>query len=89
MQSVAQDARDNDTRWIDDPVLGLTSMTGLNELLYNGPTLTGHQLYILRSIALTAASMSMVSGLLVGWWFVRMKRSFRHQYIILSLAKPV
>ena len=44
------------------------------------PALTDDQLYILRSIALTAASMSMVSGLLVGFWFIRMKRSFRHQY---------
>ncbi|KAF8532628.1 G protein-coupled glucose receptor regulating Gpa2-domain-containing protein [Trichophaea hybrida] len=58
---------------------------GLNDRQFKGSTLTGRQLYILRSIALSAASMSMVSGLLVGWWFVRMKRSFRHHLIMLMI----
>lgn len=67
------------SKWTDDPVYGLRRMT-LSDEAEGNPTLSDDQLYILRSIALAAASMSMVSGLLVGFWFIRMKRSFRHQY---------
>jgi G protein-coupled receptor GPR1 len=80
--------RDTETRWIDDPVHGLIlqTMAGLNDTAtqLKGPSLTDQQLRILRAIALSAASMSMTSGILVGWWFVRMKRSFRHQYVYFS-----
>ena len=68
------------TLWLDDPVHGLIMAGGHLAGHESGkPTLTGQQLYILRSIALASASMSVVSGVLVGWWFARMKRSFRHQ----------
>jgi G protein-coupled receptor GPR1 len=67
-----------ESRWIDDPVLGLMLSTNGTD---SKPTLSDHQLYTLRSIAISAACMSMASGMLVGWWFVRMKRSFRHQYV--------
>ena len=66
------------SKWTDDPVYGLRRMSEGDDA--GIPTLSDDQLYVLRSIALAAASMSMVSGLLVGFWFMRMKRSFRHQY---------
>jgi G protein-coupled receptor GPR1 len=68
------------TLWLEDPVYGLIMADGhLTGHESEKPTLTGEQLYILRSIALASASVSVVSGVLVGWWFARMKRSFRHQ----------
>lgn len=48
---------------------------------FNDPVMTHRELLILRSIAIFAASISLTSGLLVGYWFIRMKRSFRHQYV--------
>ncbi|KAI5849221.1 G protein-coupled glucose receptor regulating Gpa2-domain-containing protein [Tricharina praecox] len=72
------------SKWTDDPVYGLRRMT-LSDEAEGNPTLSDDQLYILRSIALAAASMSMVSGLLVGFWFIRMKRSFRHHLIMLMI----
>ena len=73
-----------ETIWIDDPVNGLRmefSKALNNSMVDIQPRLTGEQLYVLRSIAVGAASASIVSGIVVGWWFVRMKRSFRHQYV--------
>ena len=52
---------------------------------FNDPVMTHRELLILRSIAIFAASISLISGLLVGYWFIRMKRSFRHQYVYLLL----
>lgn len=71
------------TRWIDDPVTGLSMVPPRmgTDLEYR-PTLTGQELYTVRVIALVSASASIVSGVVVGWWFVRMKRSFRHQYVL-------
>lgn len=68
--------------WVDDPVYGLSRLEGrrLDTLSNDMPILTGQELYILRTIALVGASISLASGVVVGWWFVRMKRSFRHQY---------
>jgi len=67
--------------WVDDPVYGLSRLANRK---IGDPTdlslLTGQQLYILRAIALAAATISLSTGVIVGWWFVRMKRSFRHQY---------
>ena len=50
------------------------------------PDMTHKDLVILRSIAIVAASISLISGLLVLYWFIRMKRSFRHQYVFTLLA---
>jgi G protein-coupled receptor GPR1 len=46
--------------------------------------LSDSQLQSLRVIAISAACLSLASGLLVGYWFVRMKRSFRHQWVPLA-----
>lgn len=48
--------------------------------------MTPRELLILRSIAIVAASISLASGLLVGYWFIRMKRSFRHHLIMLLIC---
>lgn len=41
--------------------------------------LSESQLQTLRIIAISAACLSLATGSVVGYWFVRMKRSFRHQ----------
>ncbi|KAI5805127.1 G protein-coupled glucose receptor regulating Gpa2-domain-containing protein [Geopyxis carbonaria] len=71
---------------MDDPVHGLSMIS--KEVAHDGnerPLLTGEQLYTLRAIAIAAACISIVSGLVVGYWFVRMKRSFRHHLIMLMI----
>lgn len=74
--------------WVDDPIYGLSKLGGrtLDGPNSDTPVLTGQELYILRTIALVGASISLTSGVVVGWWFVRMKRSFRHQYAPRELA---
>lgn len=57
------------------------------DLDFEDPVMTPQELLVLRSIAIVAASISLTSGLLVGYWFIRMKRSFRHQYVNLSHPK--
>lgn len=52
----------------------------------NDPVMTHRELLILPSIAIFAASISLTSGLLVGYWFIRMKRSFRHHLIMLLIC---
>ncbi|TGZ78419.1 hypothetical protein EX30DRAFT_397751 [Ascodesmis nigricans] len=74
--------------WINDPILGLTMLSkglGEDEINDDRPILTREQLVVLRSIAIAAATLSILSGLLVGWWFARMKRSFRHHLIMLLI----
>lgn len=77
-----------DSLWVEDPINGLEMLVPRKGFALGGeqpngdrPVLTSSQLDILRSIAIAAAGASILSGLLVGWWFVRMKRSFRHQYV--------
>ena len=77
-----------DTIWIDDPVYGLSMVSNASHVNATAtsdaemrPRLNGQQLYALRVIAISAACASIASGLVVGWWFVRMKRTFRHQYV--------
>lgn len=80
-----------ETTWIDDPVNGLRMefTQALNNSMPDiQPRLTGEQLYVLRSIALGAAGASIISGIVVGWWFVRMKRSFRHQFVFPDTKIP-
>ncbi|KAG0123815.1 G protein-coupled glucose receptor regulating Gpa2-domain-containing protein [Tuber indicum] len=70
--------------WVDDPIYGLSRLA--NRKIgdpHDLSLLTGQQLYILRIIALAAATISLSTGVVVGWWFVRMKRSFRHHLIML------
>ncbi|RPB04282.1 hypothetical protein L873DRAFT_1825841 [Choiromyces venosus 120613-1] len=72
--------------WVDDPVYGLSRLA--NRKIgdpHDLSLLTGQQLYILRTIALASATISLSTGVIVGWWFVRMKRSFRHHLIMLLI----
>ena len=66
-----------------DVLTGPTSRSTVGVLDYEGPDFTNRELFVLRTIAIVAASISLTSGLLVGYWFIRMKRSFRHQYVFL------
>ncbi|KAF8463498.1 G protein-coupled glucose receptor regulating Gpa2-domain-containing protein [Kalaharituber pfeilii] len=63
----------------------MTSKSGATD--YEDPSvMSPRELLILRSIAIVAASISLTSGLLVGYWFIRMKRSFRHHLIMLLIC---
>ena len=42
-------------------------------------TLSEQELVVLRALALTAGTISVLSGLLSLYWFLRMQRTFRHQ----------
>jgi G protein-coupled receptor GPR1 len=41
--------------------------------------LDAHQVYVLRVLATTASSFSVASAIVAFYWFVKMRRSFRHQ----------
>ena len=41
--------------------------------------LDAHQVYVLRVLATTASSFSVASAVIAFYWFVKMRRSFRHQ----------
>lgn len=45
---------------------------------YHG--LSNNQLFALKITSLVAGSISVVSVLVSSYWFVRMRRSFRHEY---------
>jgi hypothetical protein len=38
-----------------------------------------HQIYIAQALALAAASISVASSVVTFYWFLKMKRNFRHQ----------
>lgn len=48
---------------------------------YMGPdrTFTPHQQYVAQVLALTAASTSIVASVITSYWFLMMRRTFRHQ----------
>ncbi|KAL7267437.1 G protein-coupled receptor gpr1 [Rhizina undulata] len=79
-------ADDGTDVWLDDPIYGLSRIPDrVISSQYVQPIYTDQQLYILRVIALVGATFSLLTGLVVGWWFVRMKRSFRHHLIMLLI----
>ena len=44
-------------------------------------TYSPREQYIQQVIAVTASSISMLSGLISFYWFATMHRNFRHQYV--------
>ena len=79
-----------------------TTISGSNTSTFaNGTvvpvTLTSVSLYTidqkrdLRIIAITFASLSILAGTLMSYWYIRLqKRTFRHTYILIqSLAYPL
>ena len=42
-------------------------------------TFTPHQQYVAQVLALTTASISILASLITSYWFLKMRRSFRHQ----------
>jgi len=40
---------------------------------------TPHQQYVAQVLALTAASISIVASMITSYWFLKMRRTFRHQ----------
>ncbi|KAH7353245.1 G protein-coupled glucose receptor regulating Gpa2-domain-containing protein [Plectosphaerella cucumerina] len=48
--------------------------------------LTGHQIHILRVSSLVFSVLTIVSSLLVLYWFAHMRRSFRHDLIMLLIV---
>jgi hypothetical protein len=56
-------------------------------LFVDGPDLhhlTKDQLFALKIASLTGGSLSIVSLLVASYWFVRMRRSFRHEWVVSS-----
>lgn len=41
--------------------------------------LTPDQTYYLHIASVTAASLSLLAGLITSYWFIRMRRSYRHE----------
>ena len=50
------------------------------------PALTTRQENVLQVLGLTFATISVASALLAGYWFVKMRRSFRHQYVHMATS---
>lgn len=53
------------------------------------PILTPHETYSLHIASVVAASMSIIAGVLASYWFVRMRRSFRHDLIMLLIGSDM
>lgn len=60
-------------KWSGD---GSTYDTRSNEKL---PVLSQQQTYALHIASVAGASLSIIAGMVAMFWFVRMKRSFRHE----------
>lgn len=52
---------------------------GLDSHMSQAHVLTPKQQLIIRTLAALFAAVSVLSALITFYWFVRMKRSFRHQ----------
>lgn len=61
-----------------DSVLG----RGLGAILEKGNNYTHQEQRIQQVLALTSASISLLSGFVSFYWFFTMKRNYRHQYVI-------
>ena len=46
---------------------------------YNVEGLTEYQLHVVRSVTLSVSCLSVVSALLASYFFLRMRRNFRHE----------
>lgn len=53
------------------------------------PAITPHEGYILQCIALTFATISVASSVLAFYWFVKMRRTFRHDLIMLLIQSDM
>jgi G protein-coupled glucose receptor regulating Gpa2 len=55
-----------------------TSYMGMVDM-FDDINYTYHQEHVLRVLAVASSSISLATALVTGYWFVRMRRSFRHQ----------
>ncbi|KAI9787249.1 MAG: hypothetical protein M1839_003487 [Geoglossum umbratile] len=53
--------------------------------IYDDLNFSVHGQHILRVLAVASSSISLATALVTGYWFVRMRRSFRHHLIMLSI----
>lgn len=60
-----------------NPVLG----RALDAVLEKGNKFTRQEQHIQQILAITSASISLLSGIVSFYWFARMKRNYRHQYV--------
>src|SRR5438067_1718946 len=73
--------------WASLPTSTAAALSLLSELSRpnNGDAQLGDdQLLIVRALALVSAAISLIFAVLVLYWFLHMKRSFRHQSVIPS-----
>jgi G protein-coupled receptor GPR1 len=47
--------------------------------VYENSNFSDHQQYVTKVLAVASSSISLATALVTGYWFVRMRRSFRHQ----------
>ena len=50
-------------------------------VLEKGNKFTLQEQHIQQIVALTSASISLLSGIVTFYWFAKMKRNYRHQYV--------
>ena len=52
---------------------------GLGSSLDKNNHFTDHQILIEQALAITCAGISILAGSIVSYWFIRMRRTFRHK----------
>ncbi|KAH7159750.1 G protein-coupled glucose receptor regulating Gpa2-domain-containing protein [Dactylonectria estremocensis] len=70
-------------KWSGD---GSTYDTRSNEKL---PVLSQQQTYALHIASVAGASLSIIAGMVAMFWFVRMKRSFRHDLVMILIGSDM
>ncbi|KAF7554539.1 hypothetical protein G7Z17_g2832 [Cylindrodendrum hubeiense] len=53
------------------------------------PILAPHETYSLHIASVASASLSIIAGVVASYWFVRMKRSFRHDLIMILIGSDM
>ncbi|XXG99385.1 hypothetical protein Hte_005722 [Hypoxylon texense] len=69
----------------------LTSPTAFlsKRITFRGPALSKQELVALMSVSLCTAAISIIAALCAFYWFVRMRRSFRHDLIMLLIQSDM
>ena len=55
---------------------------GLSGVYEKGNNYTLQEQRIQQILAVTSSSVSMLSGFITFYWFITMKRKFRHEYVV-------
>jgi hypothetical protein len=47
--------------------------------VYEDSGFSAHQQFVTKVLAVSSSSISLATAIVTGYWFVRMRRNFRHQ----------